>query len=138
MKKNKPETSFTSLLELVGESANLKHRGLLPHADVTLLGVNESCGDKIILQLKLDKDGHIKQALFNGESCSLSALGAETMCALIEKGKIPKPIEEKVFLKSLNFNFSPVRKKCAYLVWKTWQNYVSSKFKPAVQKKSKK
>jgi nitrogen fixation NifU-like protein len=137
MKKDKPLSSFKNLLELVGESASFKHHGLLHRPDVTLLGVNESCGDKIILQLKL-KDGQVKQALFNGESCSLSALGAETMCTLLEKEKKLKPVEEKLFLKSLNFNFSPVRKKCAYLVWNTWQNYVSSKVQPLSKKKAKK
>ncbi len=136
MEKDKPISSFKNLLELVGGSSHFKHRGLLSHPDVTLLGINESCGDKIILQLKF-KDNKVQQAFFNGESCSLSALGAETMCTLLEKEKAVKPIEEKTFLKSLNFNFSPVRKKCAYLVWKTWQNYVSSKSQPISKKKIK-
>lgn len=136
MEESKSISQFKNLLDLVGESHSFKHHGLVAHPDLTLLGINESCGDKIILQLKL-KNQKVQQALFNGESCSLSALGAETMCSLLEKGKIIKPVTEKVFLKSLNFNFSPVRKKCAYLIWKTWQNYVSSKNNQIIKKKAK-
>ena len=137
MEKNKPISSFKNLLELVGESNNLKHRGFIVHPDLILLGMNESCGDKIILQLKL-KNKKIQQALFNGESCSLSALGAETMCTILEKDRDIKPIEEKTFIQSLNFDFSPVRKKCAYLIWKTWQNYVSTQNNQNLKKKAKK
>lgn len=137
METNKPISSFKNILELVEGSSHFKHRGLLPQPDVTLLGVNESCGDKIILQLKF-KNNKVQQAAFNGESCSLSALGAETMCILLEKEKALKPVKEKDFLKALNFNFSPVRKKCAYLVWKTWQNYVSSKSQSSSKKKIQK
>lgn len=137
MEKNKPISSFKNLLELVGESNNLKHRGFITHPDLTLLGVNESCGDKIILQLKL-KNKKIQQALFNGESCSLSALGAETICTILENSQDIKPIDEKTFIQSLNFDFSPVRKKCAYLIWKTWQNYVSTQNNQNLKKKAKK
>jgi NifU-like protein involved in Fe-S cluster formation len=126
MEKNKSISTFKNLLELVGKSHSFKHRGRVIHSDLTLLGVNESCGDKIILQLKL-KNQKVQQALFDGESCGLSALGAETMCSLLEREKSIKPIGEKVFFKSLNFNFSPGRKKCAYLIWNTWENYVSQK-----------
>lgn len=136
MGKNKLSPQFKNILDLVGESHSFKHRCLMVSPDLTLLGINESCGDKITLQLKL-KNQKIKQALFSGESCSLSALGAEAMCLLLEKEKNIKSVTEKNFLQYLNFNFSPARKKCAYLVWKTWQNYVSSPNKQIVQIKAK-
>ena len=126
MIKNKNISQNKSLLQLVGESSSFKHRGPLVKPDITLLGINESCGDKIILQLQIRK-GKISQARFEGESCSLSALGAETVCRLLEKTQKVVPIPEKIFLNYFNFNFSSARKKCAYLIWYTWENYVSQK-----------
>ncbi|MCX6737728.1 MAG: iron-sulfur cluster assembly scaffold protein [Candidatus Parcubacteria bacterium] len=124
MIKNKITSQNKSLLQLVGESSSFKHRGPLVKPDITLLGVNESCGDKIVLQLQIQKS-KISQAHFEGESCSLSALGAETVCQLLEKTRSLGPIPEKTFLHAFNFDFSSARKKCAYLIWHTWENYVS-------------
>jgi NifU-like protein involved in Fe-S cluster formation len=126
MQKSKKPSQNNSLLQLVRASDSFRHRGLIVKPEVSLLGINEACGDKIVLQLQIAKK-KVSQARFTGESCSLSALGAETMCRLIEETKTLGPISEKEFLHSLNFKFSPLRKKCAYLIWKTWENYVAQK-----------
>ena len=43
----------------------------LPDADITLEGVNPSCGDDIFLKLKLDGDT-ITDGAFVGDGCAIS------------------------------------------------------------------
>ena len=126
MIKSNITSNNKSLLQLVKESSSFIHKGVLSKPEITLVGINESCGDKIVLQIKTEKN-QISQVRFTGESCSLSALGAETMCQLLEKTHDIKSIPENIFLQTLNFDFSSARKKCAYLIWNTWENYVFDK-----------
>ncbi len=109
-------------------------------ATVTLEGVNPSCGDDIILSLKVE-DGVIKDGAFTGDGCAISQASADMMLDLIiglpkeealEKAEIfmgmvrgtvdEEKIEELDEAASLaDIAHMPARVKCATLGWKTMQ-----------------
>ena len=110
----------------------------LPDADITLEGVNPSCGDDIWLKLKVE-DGIIKDGAFIGDGCAISQASADIMLGMI----IGKTKEEALKLGDLFFRMikgeatdeeieeldeasalkdishMPARVKCAVLGWHT-------------------
>ena len=54
----------------------------LPDADIELEGVNPSCGDDIVLKLKLDGDV-IADGAFVGDGCAISQASADIMLGMI-------------------------------------------------------
>ena len=110
----------------------------LPDADITLEGVNPSCGDDIWLKLKVE-DGIIKDGAFVGDGCAISQASADIMLGMI----IGKTKEEALKLGDLFFKMikgeatdeeieeldeasalkdishMPARVKCAVLGWHT-------------------
>ena len=59
------------------------HKKPLPGANMTLEGVNPSCGDDITLQLRV-KDGKIEDAGFIGIGCAISQASASLMIDLVK------------------------------------------------------
>ena len=101
-------------------------------------GVNPSCGDDIVLQLKY-KDGVIEDASFVGEGCAISQASADIMINLI-LGKTKEEAEHlsDIFLRMIqgeasdeeieeleegsalqDISHMPARVKCAVLGWRT-------------------
>ena len=109
-------------------------------ATVTLEGVNPSCGDDIILSLKVE-DGVIKDGAFTGDGCAISQASADMMLGLV----IGKTEEEAlklgdIFMRMIRGEASdeeidsleesqalrdiahmPARVKCAVLGWHTME-----------------
>ena len=54
----------------------------MPDADITLEGVNPSCGDDIFLNLTLDGD-IISDGSFSGDGCAISQASADIMLGMI-------------------------------------------------------
>ena len=114
------------------------HKRGLPDANLVLEGVNPSCGDDIILQLKVE-DGIIRDGAYTGDGCAISQASADIMLDMI----IGKPVEEAkrlsaLFLKMIRSGVTeaeleeleeaaalqdiahmPSRVKCAVLGWHT-------------------
>lgn len=112
----------------------------LADANLTLEGVNPSCGDDIILKLKV-KDGVIEDGAFDGDGCAISTASVDMMLDLI----IGRPVEEAkhladIFLRMIkgqitdeekeeleeasslqDISHMPARVKCAVLGWHTMQ-----------------
>ncbi|MBR4208815.1 MAG: SUF system NifU family Fe-S cluster assembly protein [Lachnospiraceae bacterium] len=127
--------------EIINEH-NLRpfHKRKLPDANLTLEGVNPSCGDDIILQLKVE-DGVITDGAFEGDGCAISQASADIMLELVIgrekeealrlaeiflrmiKGKITdeekEELEEAGVLEDIAY--MPARVKCAVLGWHTMQ-----------------
>ncbi|MBR1812522.1 MAG: SUF system NifU family Fe-S cluster assembly protein [Lachnospiraceae bacterium] len=127
--------------EIINEH-NLRpfHKRKLPDANLTLEGVNPSCGDDIILQLKVE-DGVITDGAFEGDGCAISQASADIMLELVIgrekeealrlaeiflrmiKGKITdeekEELEEAGVLEDIAH--MPARVKCAVLGWHTMQ-----------------
>ncbi len=114
------------------------HKHDLPDANMELEGVNPSCGDDIILKLKVE-DGVVKDGGYVGEGCAISQASADMMLDLV----IGKTKEEALHLKDLfmkmikggitedemdeleeaaslkDISHMPARVKCAVLGWRT-------------------
>ena len=70
------------------------HKHELADANMQLEGVNPSCGDDIILNLKVE-DGKIVDGSFTGDGCAISQASADIMLDLI----IGREVEEAERLK---------------------------------------
>lgn len=122
------------------------HKQVLKDANLALEGVNPSCGDDIILQLKVE-DGKIKDGAFSGSGCAISQASTDMMLDLI----IGKTKEEalklsEIFLKMIHdeevpeeielleeasslqdISHMPSRVKCAVLGWRTMKEMFGHK-----------
>lgn len=115
------------------------HKHTLPSPHLEHEGVNPSCGDDIVLQLKLDENDIIQEGSFMGNGCAISQASADIMLDLI----IGKTKDEalglsKIFLNMIagkatpeeieeleeggalqDISHMPARVKCAVLGWHT-------------------
>ena len=113
------------------------HKHALPDANMQLEGVNPSCGDDIILNLKVE-DGKIVDGSFTGDGCAISQASADIMLDLI----IGREVEEAERLKESFLHMikgeatdeemelishMPARVKCAVLGWHTLENMLEGK-----------
>ena len=119
----------------------------MPDADITLEGVNPSCGDQIALQIKLGEDGRIADASFTGSGCAISQASVDMMADLV----IGKTKEEALALADIfdrmiksevteedlekldeaaalqDISHMPARVKCAMLGWRTMKEMLGTK-----------
>ena len=65
---------------------SLEFRRVIVGFDLESQQVNRSCGDRIKLQFKLDKNGLISDAAYQGEGCSICIASAAMLCAAV-RGK---------------------------------------------------
>lgn len=115
------------------------HKYKMEDATYSLEGVNPSCGDDVVLYIKVDADNVIEDASFDGDGCAISQASADMMCDLI----IGKPKDEalrlsEIFLRMIkgkitdeekgeleeagileDISHMPARVKCAVLGWHT-------------------
>ena len=104
-------------------------------------GINPSCGDEMVLRLRLSADGEtIEEAAFTGQGCAVSQASADIMAELItgETVEEAKRLAE-LFLKMIrgeasddeledlgeaaqlkSISLMPARVKCAELGWRTF------------------
>jgi len=121
------------------------HKHDIEKPDIVLEGVNPSCGDDIILQLKV-KDGVITDGSYVGEGCAISQASADIMLDMIigrttdeamvlyekfmnmikgtaSEEEIEELEEAGVFA---DISHMPARVKCAVLGWKTVKEAIES------------
>lgn len=130
------------------------HKHDLPDANYELEGVNPSCGDDIVLKLKIE-DGKITDGSYVGDGCAISQASADMMLDLIIgkteeeakhlsdiflrmiKGKITD--EEKDELEEAgvlqDISHMPARVKCAVLGWHTMDEIIDHPEKAEKKKK---
>lgn len=114
------------------------HKHSLPDANMTLEGVNPSCGDEIVLHLKVE-DGVIIDGAFEGDGCAVSQASADIMLDLIIGLKVEEAKRlSEIFLRMIkgeiteeemeeldeagalqDISHMPSRVKCAVLGWHT-------------------
>ena len=104
-------------------------------------GVNPSCGDEMVLRLRLSEDGStIEEAAFTGSGCAVSQASADIMAELITGESVSEArrlselfirmiqgedldadeqedLDEAYELQSISR--MPARVKCAELAWRT-------------------
>ena len=114
------------------------HKHPVENPDIEMEGVNPSCGDEIIVQLKV-QDGIITDGGFTGDGCAISQASADIMIDMVIgrsveeathlatsfikmiKGEAtPEEIEELGEAGALSdISHMPARVKCAVLGWHT-------------------
>lgn len=110
----------------------------LPDASLTLEGVNPSCGDHILLQLKVE-NGVVTDGAFTGDGCAISQASADMMLDLVIGKSKEEALElSDIFLRMIqgkalpeeidrleeagaltDVSHMPARVKCAVLGWHT-------------------
>ena len=118
----------------------------MPDANITMEGVNPSCGDHIWLKLKT-KDGVIEDGAFVGDGCAISQASADIMLGMIVGQKKEKALEMgRTFLRMIHGEATeeeiesleeasalkdiahmPARVKCAMLGWRTLTEALTGK-----------
>lgn len=123
---------------LTDHNLHPQYKGPLEDATCALEGVNPSCGDDIVLQLKVE-NGVIVDGSFEGDGCAISQASVDIMLDLvIGKTKEEAQHLSDLFLKMIKGEASddeieeleeagalkdvshmPSRVKCAVLGWRT-------------------
>ena len=110
-------------------------------------GINPSCGDELVLKLRLGDDGRtIEEAAFTGHGCAVSQASADMMADLITGESIEEArrlcelfigmvqgkelsdqdredLDEAAELKTISR--MPARVKCAELAWRTLEGMLA-------------
>ena len=87
-----------------------------PH-DISYEDDNPLCGDKIRIEIRVDKNDKITEAVFSGQGCSISQASAD----LVVESAIGKSLDDvkhmtkEDVLDMLGIELGPVRLKCALL-----------------------
>ena len=125
---------------LIDHNLHPMHKETLPDANMVLEGVNPSCGDDIVIQLKVTDDV-IENAAFAGSGCAISQASADIMIdmiigrhkdealhladlfiRMIKKDCTEEELEELEEAGALqDISHMPARVKCAVLGWHTVQ-----------------
>jgi len=104
------------LEELMEEYKEPENFGVMKNYSVTHKDWNSSCGDEIIIYLKIEKE-IVKNIKFQGKGCAISIVAMSRLSQEL-KGKTVKKVlsfnKEKV-LGLLGIEISPMRLKCALL-----------------------
>ncbi|SFR89881.1 Fe-S cluster assembly sulfur transfer protein SufU [[Clostridium] aminophilum] len=115
------------------------HKEPIENPNYELEGVNPSCGDDIILQLRVNDEGVIEDAGYTGDGCAISQASADIMCDMIIGKTVPEAEHlSEIFLRMIrgkitpeekeeleeagaleDISHMPARVKCAVLGWHT-------------------
>ncbi len=102
---------------IIDRYKNPLFRGHLDPHDISFEDDNPLCGDHVRIELLVDENGTVKDAVFDGHGCAISQASADLLVELV----IGKPLEEikelskEDILELLGIELGPVRLKCALL-----------------------
>ncbi len=102
---------------IVEHYKNPAYKGTLDPNDFTYEDENPLCGDHIRVDLRVDDNNVITEAVFSGHGCAISQASADLLMETI----IGKPFDEvknmtkETVLDLLGIELGPVRLKCALL-----------------------
>ncbi|MFA6073654.1 MAG: iron-sulfur cluster assembly scaffold protein [Candidatus Woesearchaeota archaeon] len=102
------------LLELYRNPTN---KGKMLNPDLKTEDSNPLCGDQVEIQLRLDKNNKIIDALFDGKGCVISMASTSLLLDKI-KGKTLEQVSNltrEEILDMIGINLTPSRIKCAML-----------------------
>jgi nitrogen fixation NifU-like protein len=96
---------------------NPGYRGSLDPHDITFEDENPLCGDHIKIDLRVDENGKITEAAFDGHGCAISQASADLLLESIIGKNIEdiKHLSRNDVLDLLGIELGPVRLKCALL-----------------------
>lgn len=103
--------------EILDHYKNPHNFGPLSGATVSDEEYNPLCGDRVVLQLKVER-GKLKEAMFKGEGCAISTAASSMLTDYIKGKSLEelKKLDGAKVLSILNLSdISPARLKCALL-----------------------
>ena len=102
---------------------NPRNKGRMDDADVQLGGGNPGCGDLITVYLKIDDDGRIEKASFEGEGCTISQAGGSIITEMIEGMTLDevKALGTETMIEEMGQDVVKSRVRCATLALGTAQ-----------------
>ncbi|MFQ5594310.1 MAG: Fe-S cluster assembly sulfur transfer protein SufU [Anaerolineae bacterium] len=95
---------------------NPRNHGEIEVPDISQEEYNPLCGDRLVLQLKIEDD-HVADVKFHGEGCAISQASASMLTELVEGKSVDelKDLSKEDILDMLGIPIGPVRLKCALL-----------------------
>lgn len=103
--------------EIVDRYKNPRFQGVLNPNDYSYEDDNPVCGDHLQIDLRVDENEVVSEALFTGEGCSISQASADMLMEKITGMPLAevREIAKQDILDMLGIELGPVRLKCALL-----------------------
>ena len=103
--------------EIVDRYKNPRFQGLLNPHDYSYEDDNPVCGDHIHIDLRVNDNEIVSEALFTGEGCSISQASADMLMEKVTGMQLSdvRAIGKQDILDMLGIDLGPVRLKCALL-----------------------
>ena len=104
------------------------HRGSCDAATHAHEDDNPLCGDVVKIELRIDDDGVVGEAWFDGDGCCVSQAAASMLMESVEGKKIGdvKAFSAEEMLKLYGPRLTPNRQKCCLLSWRVLQSAIYS------------
>lgn len=105
---------------------NPLYRGHLNPHDLAFEDENPLCGDHIRIELRIDAENRIAEAVFDGHGCAISQASADLLLEHIQGKSLDqvKALTKEDVLDLLGIELGPVRLKCALLSLKVLKGSV--------------
>ncbi|GAB4497846.1 MAG: SUF system NifU family Fe-S cluster assembly protein [Anaerolineales bacterium] len=105
---------------------NPLYRGHLNPHDHAFEDENPLCGDHIRIELRIDSENCITEAVFDGQGCAISQASADLLLEHIQGKPLDevKALTKEDVLDLLGIELGPVRLKCALLSLKVLKGSV--------------
>ena len=102
---------------IIDHYKNPQFRGTLEPNDIHFEDDNPLCGDHIAISLRLDSNGRVSEARFDGKGCAISQAAADLLVESIHGKTVDqiKKLTRQDVLDLLGIELGPVRLKCALL-----------------------
>jgi nitrogen fixation NifU-like protein len=106
--------------QIIDRYKNPLFKGILEPNDISFEDENPLCGDRIRIDMRVDKSGNVSEALFSGEGCAISLASADLLLEEVNGNSIEdlKALSKDEVLELLGIDLGPVRLKCALLCLK--------------------
>ena len=93
------------------------HRGMLPQATLVYRDLNPLCGDEVCVQARVDAQGRVAEAYFEGQGCVISLAAASMLMEAVEGKTLEevKAMGRQDVLDLLGIPLTAMRVKCAML-----------------------
>ena len=102
---------------IIDHYKNPVYRGVLDPHDISFEDENPLCGDHIRIDLRVDKEGRVRDAAFDGHGCAISQASADLLLESIQGKSLDelKSLNKQDVLNLIGLELGPVRLKCALL-----------------------
>lgn len=103
--------------QIIDRYKNPLFKGKLEPNDISFEDENPLCGDRIRIDIRVDKFGNVTEAAFSGEGCAISQASADLLLEEIKGKSIEdlKAVSKDDVLDLLGIDLGPIRLKCALL-----------------------